>query len=177
MKRILAILLVLCVAVTMFVACGEKKEEPTTDTTTTTTETTTDNTTTTETTEKPADTTPPAATPSFENAVLSVVLPTGWTATDDQGAVMIKKADSTDFISVLPIPSNNAPIEEYLKAMAVGATVEDATIGANNFKKYVTPGMTATNLVADKGANFIAITVQNFEGADEQAILSSIVLK
>lgn len=172
MKRILAILLVLCVAVTMFVACGEKKEEPTTDTTTTTTETTT-----TENTEKPADTTTPAATPSFENAVLSVALPAGWEATDDQGTVMIKKTDSTDFISVLPIPSNNAPLEDYLKAMAVGATVEDATIGANNFKKYVTPGTTATNLVADKGANFIAITVQNFDGADEQAILSSIVLK
>ena len=44
MKKFFAMILVLCVAVTMFVACGEKTEEPTTDTATTettTTETTT----------------------------------------------------------------------------------------------------------------------------------------
>lgn len=175
MKRIFAILLVLCVAVTMFVACGEKKEEPTTDTTTTTTETTT-----TETTEKPADTTTPAATPSFENAVLSVVLPAGWEAKDEQSLVMItKKDDPTTFISVMYNTENKDTVEAISTGMAAGAAVEDATIGANTFKKFASQGQTGevVNLVSVKGTNGLIISIPKFDGADEQAILSSIVLK
>lgn len=181
MKRILAILLVLCVAVTMFVACGEKKEEPTTDTTTTTTETTTDNTTTTETTEKPADTTMPAA---FEGKFFTIgTLPTGWKATETEGVVTIAKENDmlkTIYAMVIEnVPVTVEQLADETSKKLEGSTVEDTTIGANTFKKITATvaGNEVVNLIAVANGTAFNFTVNNFADPDIQAILSSIVLK
>jgi hypothetical protein len=181
MKKLFAVILILCVAVTMFVACGEKKEEPTTDTTTTET-TTTDTTTTTEnTTEKPADTTTPAATGTFENAIFTATLPETWTATDDgtMTVTMSKKDDPASAITVLYNAANTDTVDTIATGMAAGAPVEDMTIGANKFKKFTVKvqDKEKTNLVIVKGSNGAIFTVENINGADEQAILNSIILK
>lgn len=176
MKKLFAVILVLCVAVTMFVACGEKKEEPTTDTTTTTTETTTTDTT----TEKPADTTTPAA-GAFENAVFTATLPETWTAKDDGSmtVTMSKKDDPAAAITVLYNAANTDTVETISTSMAAGAPVEDMTIGANTFKKFTmkVQDKEKTNLVIVKGSNGVIFTVDNINGADEQAILNSIIIK
>jgi glucose/arabinose dehydrogenase len=176
MKKIFALILILCVAVTIFAACGEKTEEqPVTDETTTTEVTTDEN------TEKPADTTAPAA-GTFENAVFSVALPEGWTANEDpaNASVFISKAnDPMSVIMVVFNTANTDSVETISEAMSNGAPVEDATIGANTFKKFSMKVQEneVTNLVAVKGSNGIIFTVQNFAGTDEQAILGSLNLK
>lgn len=182
-KKLFAVILVLCVAVTMFVACGEKKEEPTTDTTTTSETTTTDNTTTTEnTTEKPADTTTPAATNTFDNANISFSVPTGWKATEESGIVTVtKEGDMMSMVMVMVLENTPAPLDQLAEETAkqMNGTVEDATIGANTFKKITAKiqDKEVTNLIAVNGSKAFNITVQNMAGADEQAIINSIVLK
>lgn len=183
MKKIFAMMLVLCVAVTMFVACGEKTEEPTTNDTTTT-ETTTENTTeqTTDTTEQTTDTTTPAAEGTFDNANITFAVPTGWKATEDAGIVTVaKEGDMMSMVMVMVLENTPAPLEQLAEETAkqMNGTVEDATIGANTFKKITAKiqDNEVTNLIAVNGTKAFNITVQNFAGADEQAILNSIVLK
>lgn len=177
MKKFFAMILVLCVAVTMFVACGEKKEEPTTDNTTTTETTTTDNT-----TEKPADTTTPAAEGTFDNANITFAVPTGWKATETEGIVTVaKEGDMMSMVMVMVLENVPVTLEQLAEETAkqMQGTVEDATIGANTFKKITAKvqDKEVTNLIAVNGTKAFNITVQNLAGTDEQAILSSIVLK
>ncbi|MBP7733487.1 MAG: hypothetical protein KA140_06980 [Caldisericia bacterium] len=184
MKKIFAMMLVLCVAVTMFVACGEKTEEPTTNDTTTTettTETTTtDNTTTTE--DTTTDTTTPAAEGTFDNANITFAVPTGWKATEEAGIVTVaKEGDMMSMVMVMVLENTPAPLEQLAEETAkqMQGTVEDATIGANTFKKITAKiqDNEVTNLIAVNGTKAFNITVQNFAGTDEQAILNSIILK
>lgn len=182
MKKFFAMILVLCVAVTMFVACGEKKEEPTTDTATTETTTTDNNTTTENTTEKPADTTTPAAEGTFDNANITLAVPTGWKATEEAGIVTVaKEGDPMSMVLVMVLENTPMPLEQLAEETAkqMSGTVEDATIGANTFKKITAKvqDKEVTNLIAINGTKAFNITVQNFAGTDEQAILGSIVLK
>lgn len=173
MKKLLLALLVLFVATTLFVACGEKKEEPAKDDVKTE-----------ETTEKPVEETKVEGN-LFEGKMLSFTLPKGWTAKEDAGSINIEKeGDPLMGITVMELEGNSAPIDDVINATAdmfkdSKPTISEVTIGANTYKKLsVTIATINTETLYIAASNgIVSITSIKLDDPDVKAMLESVVLK
>jgi hypothetical protein len=167
MKKILSLLLILFVATTLVVACGEKKDEPPKDDPKTE-----------DTTEKPE-----AKGNAFDGALLSFNLPEGWKANESEGTIMVEKeGDPLSGMTIVQMEGNLAPIDDVIKAtmdMMKDSKVEDATIGANAFKRLIIAiaGIETSTLYANASGGLVTITTGKYSDPEVQAILSSILLK
>lgn len=179
MKKILAILLVLFVSVTLFVACGEKKDDTVnepekTEATENKTENTTEKT-------EPVVTDPNAK--MFENKLISFELPEGYTAKDEGMTINVSNAeDPLKAIVVTILENNPAPIEEVAKQtaeMLKDSKQENVKIGNYDYIKLTTPlmGIELVTLMISQNNNIYSMTVNGFEDPGIQKIINSITIK
>jgi hypothetical protein len=181
MKKILALLLVLFVAVTIFAACGEKKDETVNEP-----EKTEDVAKTEDVTEDKAEDTAEKTEPvagMFENKLISFALPEGYTAKEDQGTINVSKTDDPLKAITMVVQENNpAPVEEVAKMtleFLKDSTMEDAKIGNYEYKKIVTSlmGIEVITLITSNNGNLFSITINGLDDPGIASIVESIVLK
>ena len=183
MKKILAILLVLFVSVTLFVACGEKKDDTVnepekTEATENKTENTTEKT-------EPVATDPNAK--MFENNLISFEVPEGYVAKEDEQTKQISVTNEKDPLKTVAInivENNPAPIEEVVKQMQgtemfKDAKPENVKIGNYEYTKltYEIMSIKVESLMLSQNNNFYSLTVNGMDDPEVQKILASITLK
>jgi len=196
MKRILVALLAMVFVVVLFAGCGAKKEE--------TNETATTNDQQNEAVENQTEDKNEATENQtedksevennnekevvgnvFENKYLTLTVPEGWTSNEDTqlGSVNLKK-DGEELRGVMITFMENIGItaDQYVEGLIKGGTGETAekmTLGENEYSKIVskTGEKETTLLITEKNNVLFLLTVDDFAGSDEQAILDSLKLK
>lgn len=121
----------------------------------------------------------------FQHSLFSVEIPDGWKATQDKNdaySVMIDKS-STDYLSIECTDQNTDTYETMFAKFKTAkgfenAKFEDVTIGNNTFKKLSLGKMKKSVALYYLRENTgIMLEVANLEGAEEQAILKSMIIK
>ena len=175
MKKILVALLAVVFVVVLFAGCGENKEETTENPTEVI-----------ETTENPTEdvTEQPVTGNVFENKFISVTVPEGWTSNEDtqMGSVNLTKDGELKGVMISFMENIGITAENYAEGLiqgGAGGSAEEITIGENGYIKIVSKlgEKEVTLLVAEKNSVLFMLTVDDFAGADEQAILGSLKLK
>jgi hypothetical protein len=118
----------------------------------------------------------------FDNKFFTIVVPEGWVTTEEQDTVTIKKSE-TQLLTISATDQNTDSMEKVVETMkqqpqVKDASFEDATIGANTFKKIQTKGNDkVAGLIYIKGNIGMIIQITDITGKDEQAMLESLKIK
>jgi ABC-type glycerol-3-phosphate transport system substrate-binding protein len=150
MKRIVSAVAIVIMAATVFAACGEKAPE--------------------------------IAGKPYEHKNFTITIPNGWEAKEEMGILSIKKTE-TQMMMIMVNENNTDPIEKGMEEISKSdpnVKFVDVKIGEYDYKRFdMSAGQKSTNLLyaKDKIAMLISTASENFDGAEEQAIIASLKLK